>query len=347
MVKKLSNNLSKKTLPQTPLTLQEQIPMKTEKAHEKVQHCPMVKNIYIPPIPTRGIQIKKTIPLFRAFQIENEAATKFMALCVLSNYVQNNEDKSVSGTLISTWETDKTRTLNRFFNVKGILVETDLTYIGIVSHVLPKIENGEIKTLIIPDMVKTIMKKQATMHNFIGILNNLIEEGVYGITLRDTRDFHGARANLLTSMTPSLLYQNKLMWNNMGFLSRFLPFTYSYTEQKKNAIQEAIAKGNVLEPKPIDLKLPVFPAQVRLPKKIALKTIPLVKRLTETERAKYTDKDGNECLTKEGYGFRHQHQLQTLLRANALFRGDTKVTVKDYREIERLSRWINYDFNYL
>jgi hypothetical protein len=218
----------------------------------------------------------------------------------------------------------------------------------LIQHVLPKIENGLVKTIIVPDMVKTIMKKQATTQNLIGILNGLTEEGVYEICLRDTRDFKGARANLLTSMTPTLLYSNKLLWNRMGFLSRLLPFSYSYTEQKKEAILRAIQKGQVLEPEPMKLNLPEFKVEVELSESIARKLQPLLDCLTETERARIKLKYSDDVkLTEKAYGFRHQHQLQSLLRANALSRGDSTVTEEDLKEVLRIGKWINYDFNVL
>jgi hypothetical protein len=177
--------------------------------------------------------------------IDNKPATEFLKLAILSHYIEHKEDKSVSVALIAEIETDKTRTLKKFYKTKGVAVETDLTYMGLINYVLPQIEMGQVKTIIIPDMIKTVMKKQSTVQNFIGILNSLMEEGVHQITLKDFKDFKGARANLLTSMTPALLNSHKLLWNRMGFLSRFLPFTYSYTESKTETIHDAITKGQV------------------------------------------------------------------------------------------------------
>jgi len=291
---------------------------------------------------TRELPIETS--LFR-----NEPAETFCKLLVFSHYIQHKEDKSVSGTLIGEPETYKTKTLQRFFTMRGMIVETDLTYMGLIQHVLPKIEAGIVKTIIIPDMVKTIMKKQATTQNFIGILNSLIEEGVFDICLRDTKDFKGARANLITSMTPTLLFQNKLLWNRMGFLTRLLPFSYSYTETKSEAILRAIEKGQVLEPEPMKLDLPEFKVNVELSESIAKELRPFVERLTETERARIRNKKNPEesKLTEKAYGFRHQHQFQSLLRANALSRGDTEVRDIDLKEVFRIGKWINYDFNML
>jgi hypothetical protein len=278
----------------------------------------------------------------------NEPAVTFCKLCLFSHYIQNKLDKSVSGNLIAEPELFKTKALQYFFKIKGVAVETDITYMGLIQHVLPKIETGMIKTIIVPDMVKTIMKKQATMQNLIGILNGLLEEGIYDITLRDTRDFHGARANMLTSMTPTLLYQNKLLWNRMGFLSRLLPFSYKYTEQKNEKILRAIEKGSVVEPQPIELNLPEFKVEVELSESVAEKLRPLVDHLTETERAKIKMKNNPYPeLTQKSAGFRHQHQFQSLLRASALSRGNKVVDGDDLKEIFRIGNWINYDFNVL
>lgn len=218
--------------------------------------------------------------------LDNKPATELLKLAVLSHYIQHKEDKSVSIALIAEIETDKTRTLKKFYKTKGITVETDLTYMGLINYVLPQIQTGQVKTIIIPDMIKTIMKKQSTVQNFIGILNSLIEEGVHEVTLKDKRDFQGIRANLLTSMTPTLLNDHKLLWNKMGFLSRFLPVTYSYTESKASMIHDAITKGEVNEPEPVEIKLPEFNTPVDLPAKYCRQLDPILEKLTQSERAR-------------------------------------------------------------
>lgn len=281
--------------------------------------------------------------------IDNKPATEILKLAILSHYIEHKEDKSVSVALIAEIETDKTRSLKKFYNTKGVAVETDLTYMGLINHILPQIETGNVKTIVIPDMIKTVMKKQSTVQNFIGILNSLMEEGVHQVTLKEFKDFRGARANLLTSMTPALLNSHKLLWNRMGFLSRFLPFTYSYTESKTAIIHDAIAKGQVNEPEPVEFKLPEFPVEVELPKKYAEQLYPILQRLTQSERARqYKNKERIEyAFTNQALGFRHQHQLQALLRASAFSREDTKVTQEDVKKICWLGNWINYDYNVL
>ena len=110
-----------------------------------------------------------------------------------------------------------------------------------------------------------------------------------------------------------------------------------------------ITKGQILEPEPIQLKIPQFSGEVELNPKLAKKMYPIEQHLTETERAKqWVDKNHTDfTLTKAGMGFRHLHQLQALLRASALRRGDTKVTELDVKLLLELGHWINYDFNVL
>lgn len=280
--------------------------------------------------------------------IENKQAVELLKLAILSHYVQTGADKSVSVILIAEPELDKTRTLERFYDIKGARIQTDISYMGILTNVLPRIQTGELKTIIIPDMLKPIMKKQSTMENFVSILNSLIEEGVHEITFRGTQDFKGARCNLLSSITPELFFSKRLIWSRMGFLSRFLPFTYSYTEEKKQRVMKAIQDGTVKKAKPIQMQLPEFKTnQIFLPPELAKKLEPFVEVLLESEKAKWTTTRGKKTYSKKGQGFRHQHQLQSLLRASALEKKRTVVTMDDFKRIENLSTWLNYNFKTL
>lgn len=77
---------------------------------------------------------KHAISLNPTREIENKPAERFCCLCILSHYIQHKEDKSVSGNLVGQPELDKTRTLKKFYKIKGVTIETDLTYIGIIMQ---------------------------------------------------------------------------------------------------------------------------------------------------------------------------------------------------------------------
>jgi hypothetical protein len=44
-------------------------------------------------------------------------------------------------------------------------------------------------------------------------------------------------------------------------------------------------------------------------------------------------------------GFRLHKQLRSLVKAHALYRGDTKVKMEDLEEIKRLSKYMNLGFH--
>jgi hypothetical protein len=178
-------------------------------------------------------------------------------------------------------------------------------------------------------------------------MNCLIEEGVFEITMRDTRNFNGARCNLLTAMTPELFRKNKLMWSRMGFLSRLIPFSYKYSDEKIEIINKSIAKNNIEINKPIKLNLPLIYQDISLPENIALKIIPIAENIAKSEVFIYKTKDTNKHQTELEYCFRHQKQLNVLLKANAILNNRNTVNEEDYNEIEKLSIWMNYDYNYI
>ncbi len=267
---------------------------------------------------------------------------ELLKLAIFSAYIKGKEDKSVSICIVAEPELNKTRSLLLYSNSKGLTIQTDLTYIGIVNHILPKIKAGTVNTIVIPDMLKTIQKRQATASNFIGILNSLIEEGVYDVTLRDTISFGGARANIITSLTPELFYSRKLKWNRMGLLSRFIPFTYAYSKERTEAVFRAIRKKEINQSIREELELPIIPEEVFISEDMIKKIKPFRKALVDDEITRKGIKDGVPYYTKGGKGFRHEFHFQTLLKASALARGETEVTIKDFDKIKWIAKWINY-----
>ena len=69
---------------------------------------------------------------------------------------------------------------------KGVVYLTDCTAYGITRDILPNIVSGEIKTIMIPDLITPLLKQTKTRQSFIAFLNSLIEEGVAKITTYST-----------------------------------------------------------------------------------------------------------------------------------------------------------------
>lgn len=274
-------------------------------------------------------------------------AEKILKLAILSDYIAENEnrkqDLSFSVILIADPELNKTQELLRFNKIPKVSIQTDLTYLGLVRDILPKINNNEISTIIIPDLLKPTQKKSDTAKNFITILNALIEEGVYRISLKEIYDFKGARANVLTSITPSIYMDTRTNWSKMGFFSRILPFSYTYTEDKTKEVFDAIGKYKV-DTNPINLKLPLCKTPIKIGQKFTKVAEEHAIKLGESEKFIYW-RHKRAVSMKGSRGFRHKWQIMSLLKSLALERGDDRVKNKDVREFKKLSKWINYDFN--
>ena len=120
----------------------------------------------------------------------------------------------------------------------------------------------------------------------------------------------------------------------MGFLSRALPVTYDYKPSTRAEILSYIESQEHLKEKTATLKLPDEPKLIELPVGLAKKIEPFALSLA----------DGYSKYQKV-YGFRYQKQLQTLVKAIALFKGQDEVDDECLDELEELLNYINFEFN--
>lgn len=252
-------------------------------------------------------------------------------------------DKAFSVIIIGEPELNKTRTLMKFSDVKLLSVQSDLTYWGIIEEILPKIANGQIKTLLIPDLLKTVMKRKTTSANFVSILNAMIEEGVYDITIHMTKQFHGARANLITSVTPKVYFDQRGLWSKIGFYSRIIPFTFGYNESFIKRIFSKLGKYEIVENNDkLKLELPNFPVEIEIEEAYCDIAELYAKNLAHSESIEFNK---SFYKAKEAIGFRHKRQFQSMLKSFALMRNSNKVEQTDVDKLKEISRYMNYDFN--
>jgi hypothetical protein len=268
--------------------------------------------------------------------IKTENLRKIISLSIASAYIKG--DKSVSLLIVAKPESGKTATMREFSANNGVMWLSDITYGGLVN-VLREVESGKIKTLLIPDMLKVFGRKPDTAKNFLTLLNEAIEEGVNEVrTPYITARFNYARCNVICALTSTDYFKSTRLLGGIGFLSRVIPFSYSYSIRDINEIFKEIIKGNSRDIEFQKLKLNKE-KEIYLPKSIA-------ERIKSNLTLHLVD-NFSEHLGDEIYGFRLQKNLQTLAKANALLRKSNQVTIKDINELERLSNWINYNFENL
>jgi SAM-dependent methyltransferase len=108
---------------------------------------------------------------------------------------------------IMTRALGKTSVMKEYRTNKGILYLTDCTAYGIEQNYLHRIAQGEIKTLMIPDLLTPLAKQTKTRRTFVAFLNSLIEDGIAGIAtgvMVWTKDTD-ASVNVITSVTSQAL----------------------------------------------------------------------------------------------------------------------------------------------
>jgi hypothetical protein len=191
-------------------------------------------------------------------RIESETSllSKIIECAIISPYIKNENPLSLM--IVAKPESGKTRHLKEYRFNKGLVYMTDCTAYGLTRDIVPKLISGEAKTIIIADILTPLAKATKTRASFIAFLNNLIEEGLAKITTYCTILDKEVKANVITSVTPEALEDGRHEWAKLGFLSRFIVFSYSYdrlTVQKildyysRKGLSLNVRVGDIHEPR--------------------------------------------------------------------------------------------------
>jgi len=246
---------------------------------------------------------------------------------LLSPYMKN--EKPISLLIVAKPESGKSSAMKQYRENKGVVYLTDCTAYGITRDILPKIVSGEIKTIMIPDLITPLSKQTKTRQTFVAFLNSLIEEGVAKITTYSTVWNKDAKANVITAVTDEALRDARHGWAKMGFLSRFIVFSYSYNISTVMEILNCYSEQG-LNMKETKIELPEKHVKITLPKEIANELNPIAMRIGEQFRL---------------YGFRAKINFRNLLKCLA-YRNDRKtVTNADFEEFLELADYMNFDYH--
>jgi hypothetical protein len=246
-----------------------------------------------------------------------EELRELVRTIIYTSYVDG--EKPVSCIFVADKGSGKSEILNKFKMFDNLAYFTDITYVGLID-LLERNEN--IQHIVIPDFLKIVMKKKSTSENIISCLNALMEEGLGKISFfNKTYDFKDRRCGLLTATTSDSFLKNQKQWDSIGFISRMLVVSYSYSNGTKADIFDYIFNRKYLKEKLTKEKMPKKKSKIILP-------LDLAKQLK--------DKDTD---------FRKQKQLQVLSMARALVHGRKEVIQKDINEVNSMKKFINLLFH--
>jgi hypothetical protein len=266
-------------------------------------------------------------PAERDSLIQLEPLKKIVECALTSPLIAN--EKPLSLLIVAKAESGKTSVMKLYRQNKSVVYVSDCTAYGITRDILPKIVSGEVRTIIIPDLLTPLSKSTKTRQSFVAFLNNLIEEGVAKITTYSTVWDKEARANVITAVTDEALDDARHEWAKMGFLSRFIVFSYSYSMSTVTEIMNRYSERG-LGTCDLTLLLPSKEVGVELSKEIADKLNPISMRIGEQFRL---------------YGIRAKINLRSLLKTLALRNGHKKVIDQDFKELLELADYMNFDCN--
>jgi hypothetical protein len=268
-----------------------------------------------------------------------EAIKEIAKLAIASAYLED-EKQRLNIILLGNPESGKSSILLSFKYPPGVKVLTDVTRAKLVQ-ILKDIKDPEkdLRYMIIPDLTVVRGHSKTVERGVISFLNACVEEGVsdvtqyLGIGFADITPFEKPiRFGIATSLTRQIMEDRRRQsfWYSTGFLSRFLPVSYSYTEDQIKEIRKYIAGGLELGD---DLEKIVIRGKPR-------KIICDIDEVLYFE--KYIDKLAAASMT---YGFRYTRHFRLMLKAHAMLRGSNKVEPIDIKEVEKLLKWVNLDYN--
>ena len=136
--------------------------------------------------------------------------------------------------------------------------------------------------------------------------NSLVEEGIAVCTYATPELMSyqkPVRCGLITTITGDEFRDHRHNWKKKGFLSRTIPFSYSYGIRTVKRVFESILNlGYMMEH---EIKLTILKAdkEIKLSKKLAELILPSTETIAEAQ---------------DTYGFRLQKQFQVLLQASTL-----------------------------
>lgn len=257
-------------------------------------------------------------------------------LVLLTPYIKG--ERPVSILISARVESGKTE-LIRKANIgpkRGVIYLNDVTAYGIQTKYLDEIANGNIRTIIIPDLITPLSRSPDTVKTLLAFLNSLIEEGVCEVqTFSKSIELKvPARCNIITSIAREFGSDQRYHWTKIGFLSRVIPVSYEYSPSSVYDIMQSIAERDYHNENDFAyLEIPNGEVEVELPAVMAQKVAALAPQIVDVGH-----------FAQNIYGFRLQKQLQTLCMASAIYNGRTIVEELDFQIVKQLGDFINFSY---
>lgn len=248
----------------------------------------------------------------------------FLNLVLQTGFIPNT--KMLSCLLIAPAGGGKTIKLELLSQFDFVKYTHDITPKPLMQF-LDQVERGELKYLVIPDYISTLGHSKRTVELARGIFRSMVEEGIKDVDVfgMDRHFNRKLKAGLVSGITPEYFNANSRVWKNDGFLSRFLPFSYSHSPKTVEKVLTNIR----------DKKDTINSFKIMIKKKAK-----------EPSRNEEIDTKikliSYELLESKGdLPYRRYIQLVALCNASAVLRGSSTVENRDVELVRALAGYIN------
>src|SRR5271170_48425 len=256
------------------------------------------------------------------FFVKLEPVLEILRAAIWSGYVAG--ERPISVMLIADQESAKTEALKYFYGTKSLAYLSDLTSRGLNPY-KSDIVNGKVRHLVLMDLVRLVSHGRGTSERTLQTLASLMEEGESKVSdgggLADWGEI--PKVGALMGITTDYFKARAGHWRKTGFLTRFIPVSYSYTSSTVREIHNNIALGRGFsQPQPENL--PDFPNVVTLRDEYAM----MLKMHGELL--------GEKMKT---HGFRYHRVLRALAKCYARIDGRGAVKLCDIKKVQEWSRF--------
>lgn len=243
------------------------------------------------------------------------------------------DDRPGSLLILAEVESGKSDMVCEYDSNNGIVFESDISAYGIMNKYKKRLQDGSLKHFVFPEFIHPLSHKHEAVTTFIAMLNSLMAEGLREIENYATHVSFDppAHCGIVACLARGEFEGNRAAnWKKNGFLSRFIPVTYSHSQ----ALQDAVFENIYTQHRDSQSRTLAFHSgSAILVKSLATKLNKVAKNIAYECSASAT--------TRTLYGYRAQVNLQRLAKARALAAGRPVVMPEDIDRITELSKYMN------
>jgi hypothetical protein len=262
----------------------------------------------------------------------------------MSGFVENKK-RPISTLIIAHPERAKSTEAKRF-KIIGATEVQDLSAAGLYYTLkkMPEKEREIFHHIIVPDLEKVASRSKTLKEELFAAIRILAEEGLERVWVRTQYFDFGKRIILgfILCTTPEDVGDRRSIVRSYSFLTRFIPFTYDYSDSMKIDILEFIEKEESLKKDTVWIKREEKTV-VECPE-VFMKALNPYVAVIAKEIDNFARKSSVESVRKREFGVRLKENLITYLKSIALYDGHTFVRMKHFEEFKRLFPFMNFKF---